>query len=238
MPLDTFAPAAQPGLTKRARSTAKAVKIVRRVERCLQRSRVGETPFRHWLLDGVLPANCLAAIDALPAEPAEIGDTNGRRETHNATRLFFGVPARQEHTVCHDLATALQSQGVVTAIEALCGIKLRGTSLRIEYCLDRDGFWLEPHTDIGAKRFTMLIFLSEDAGCEAWGTDICGPDGAVVAVTPYRRNTGLIFVPGADTWHGFHRRPIAGVRRSLIVNYVGPEWRARGELAFPDRAVS
>ena len=48
---------------------------------------------------------------------------------------------------------------------------------------------------------------------------------------------GLIFVPGADTWHGFTRRPIVGVRRSLIVNYVKPEWRSRHELAFPNEAV-
>jgi hypothetical protein len=37
----------------------------------------------------------------------------------------------------------------------------------------------------------------------------------------------------ADTWHGFRPRDIRGVRRSLIVNYVVPEWRARHELAFP-----
>jgi len=57
----------------------------------------------------------------------------------------------------------------------------------------------------------------------------------LVATAPYRRNAGLIFIPGSDTWHGFHRRPIVGVRRSLIVNYVKPEWRSRHELAFPDR---
>jgi hypothetical protein len=44
-------------------------------------------------------------------------------------------------------------------------------------------------------------------------------------------------VPGADTWHGFRRRPIAGIRRSLIVNYVKSEWRSRHELAFPDRPI-
>jgi hypothetical protein len=27
------------------------------------------------------------------------------------------------------------------------------------------------------------------------------------------------------------------VRRTLIVNYVGDEWRARNELAFPDQPV-
>jgi hypothetical protein len=26
-----------------------------------------------------------------------------------------------------------------------------------------------------------------------------------------------------------------GIRRSLIVNYVKPDWRSRHELSFPDR---
>jgi hypothetical protein len=82
-----------------------------------------------------------------------------------------------------------------------------------------------------------LIYLSVDPGCESWGTDILdGPDKRVLT-TPYQRNFGLIFIPSETSWHGFHRRPINGVRRSLIVNYVKPEWRSRQELAFPNHAV-
>ncbi|MGD0186545.1 MAG: hypothetical protein ABSC25_15020 [Roseiarcus sp.] len=40
---------------------------------------------------------------------------------------------------------------------------------------------------------------------------------------------------GVDAWRGFRRRPVDGVRRSLIINDVKPEWRSRHELAFPDR---
>jgi trehalose utilization protein len=83
----------------------------------------------------------------------------------------------------------------------------------------------------------MLVYLSAEPGCEAWGTDLLDGPETLVATMPYRRNSGFIFIPGADTWHGFHARPIEGVRRSLIVNYVKPEWRSRHELAFPDRPV-
>ena len=83
----------------------------------------------------------------------------------------------------------------------------------------------------------MLIYLSDEPGSEAWGTDILDGDLNLVATTPYRRNAGLVFVPGADTWHGFHKRRIVGVRRSLIVNYVAPDWRSRHELAFPERSA-
>jgi hypothetical protein len=194
-------------------------------------------PFRHWLLNRVLPRRTCVAIDALRFSPPPIEDTLGRRETHNSSRLFFGAAERAAYPVCDEVATGLQSDAVVRQIEDLCEVALAGSFLRIEYCLDTDGFWLEPHTDIGAKLFTMLVYLSNDPGSEAWGTDLLdGPD-RLVLTTPYQRNFGFIFIPSAESWHGFHRRPIVGVRRSLIVNYVRPEWRSRHELAFPERAV-
>ncbi len=204
----------------------------------LDRSYFGAEPYRHWLPEDMLPVDVCKSLDALPATPPKIEDTLGRRETHNSSRLFFGVEARAKYPVCEALASALQSERVVDKLEKICDVDLRGGHLRIEYCLDTEGFWLEPHTDIGAKLFTMLIYLSEDPGSEAWGTDILDRDLKIVATTPYRRNAGLIFIPGADTWHGFHKRPIQGVRRSLIVNYVKPEWRSRHELAFPDRLAA
>ena len=211
--------------------------IAARFLSCLDRSQAASYPYRHWLLDGMLPEDTCAAIDALPAVAPPIGDTLGKRETHNSTRLFFGVAQRAAYPVCDALASALQSDAVVRRLESLCGTLLAGSSLRIEYCLDTDGFWLEPHTDIGVKLYTMLVYLSDEPGSEAWGTDVLdGPD-TLVATTPYVRNGGLIFIPGADTWHGFHRRPISGVRRSLIVNYVRPEWRSRQELAFPEQPI-
>lgn len=194
-------------------------------------------PFQHWLLNRVLPECTCAAVDALPVSVPAIADTLGRRETHNSSRLFFGATQLAAYTVCREVASALQNNAVVRQIEALCDVALGGSFLRIEYCLDTDGFWLEPHTDIGAKLFTMLIYLSADPGSEGWGTDLLdGPD-TLVTTMPYQRNFGCIFIPSERSWHGFHRRPIAGVRRSLIVNYVRPEWRARHELAFPDKAV-
>ena len=61
--------------------------------------------------------------------------------------------------------------------------------------------------------------------------------GNVLDRAPGTFNAGLVFIPGADTWHGFARRPIRGVRRSVIINYVKPEWRARHELAYPSAPV-
>ena len=205
--------------------------------RSLAAARSEPAPFRHWLLEAPLPAATIAAVAALPFAPPVIGDTFGKRETHNSTRLFFGAPQRAEFPVCDMVASALQDRAVIGSLEACCDIALDGAFLRIEYCQDCDGFWLEPHTDIGAKLFTMLIYLSEEEGCASWGTDLMTQAGEVLATVPYRADTGLIFIPGHDTWHGFRKRPIRGIRRSLIVNYVKPEWRSRHELAFPETPV-
>ena len=203
----------------------------------LDHAETGTYPFLHWFLEDALPPETCAAIDALPVRPPVIVETAGKRETNNSTRLFFGESQRAAFAVCDDVANALQSDEVTSRLKSLCGVDLWGSYLRIEYCLDTDGFWLEPHTDIGAKLFTMLIYLSGEPESAAWGTDILDGPHRLVATAPYRRNGGLIFIPSANSWHGFHRRPIKGVRRSLIVNYVRPDWRSRHELAFPDRPV-
>ena len=180
----------------------------------LAQAEFGATPFRHWLLRDMLPPASCHGIDALAVQPPQVADTLGKRETHNSTRVFFGVEQRRHHAVCHTIASALQRPDVVQRLQHVCNVPLGGTSLRIEYCLDTDGFWLEPHTDIGAKLFTMLIYLSDEPGCEAWGTDLYDTDRRWVGTTPYRRNGGLIFIPAPDTWHGVERRAIHGVRRS------------------------
>ena len=50
-----------------------------------------DTPFPHWLMTDVFPAETALDLAALPFAPPEIDDTGGRRETHNATRTFFGA---------------------------------------------------------------------------------------------------------------------------------------------------
>lgn len=204
----------------------------------LAAARVETRPYRHWLLHDVLTDRACRAAAALPFAAPRIGDTLGKRETHNSTRVFYSAENRARFGACRNIAETLQEPGTVAALERACGVNLAGSFLRIEYCQDRDRFWLEPHTDIGAKLFTMLIYLSEGPETSGWGTDIFNRDGSHFATAPFEFNCGLIFVPGPDSWHGFRKRQFAGVRRSLIVNYVKDEWRARHELAFPDQPVT
>jgi hypothetical protein len=196
------------------------------------------TPFPYWVPEHALPPAAARALAALDVDAPRIGDTQGKRETHNATRWFFSPEHRKALPPCNALATAFQNPDVVGMLQSLTGATLPGTSLRIEYCQDRSGFWLEPHTDIGAKRFTVLIYLTDSPDGKSLGTDLYDSEKQYLGHAPGDFNSGLIFVPGANTWHGFRRRVFDGVRTSIIINYVGTEWRARHELAFPDSPVT
>ena len=46
-------------------------------------------PFRHWRLSDVFPARLSAALIELPFKPAGLGDSEGKRATHNHLRQFF-----------------------------------------------------------------------------------------------------------------------------------------------------
>jgi hypothetical protein len=194
-------------------------------------------PYRHWYLHDVLPRETCQGIVDLPVAPPRIEDTRGERETHNSLRRFFNHESNLQFAVCRETAEAFQSNTVVAALQRHFDVDLRNTNLRIEHCLDTDGFWLAPHTDLGVKKLTMLLYLSTDPGHEAWGTDVYSDAETIAETAPAFFNSALVFVPSDNTWHGFRKRSIGGVRRSLIVNYVTEEWRSRHELSFPDQVV-
>lgn len=203
----------------------------------LARAREASSPFRHWLLRGVLAPALLAALDAWPHPAPNVRYARGRREEHNATRRYVDAEAIRDFPPARALAETFQDARTVAAVAARCGIDLAGASLRIEYAQDRAGFWLEPHTDIGVKAFTMFVYLTAGADARDWGTDLYFDRETYARRLPFTNNSGMIFVPGETTWHGFEPRPMDGVRRSLIVNYVTAAWRNRHELAYPDSPV-
>ncbi|WP_342627424.1 2OG-Fe(II) oxygenase [Nguyenibacter vanlangensis] len=203
------------------------------LDRSLAAARAGSWPFPHWILDDTLPPEPRAALLAWDPGPAAAGGENdGRRAARNGRRVFVTPARRRRDAGLAALAALFDAPPTRAALQALCGARLAGTALRLELCLDTDGFWLAPHTDIGAKRLTLLVSLSMGPGAGGWGTDLMTADGRAVARASGAFNSGLLFVPGPQTWHGFVRRPIHGVRRSLIVNFVGADWRAVEELAF------
>jgi hypothetical protein len=204
---------------------------------CLDKSEQVEAPWRHWLIAGALPEDVVDRVLDLPYAPPEAGTFDGRREANNSTRVFFGKAEQARHPVCAELAALFRDAGTIAAIEKTCHTDLSTAKPRIEYTQDVDGFWLEPHTDLGVKRLTALIYLSDGPGHDNLGTDIFSVDKEPVKRSPFAPNVAMAFVPSDNTYHGFERRPIDGVRRSLILNYVTKEWRNRDQLAFPHQTV-
>lgn len=195
-------------------------------------------PFAHWQLYDVLPAPVAAALVAWVPDPHFMGgDSGGQRAGRNGHRLFITPALQAAGTALAQLADLFDNAQTRAAFTDICGAHLENAALRLELCLDTDGFWLEPHTDIGAKRLTLLVSLSMGAQAAEWGTDLMTPRGDPVARASGVFNAGLLFIPSAQSWHGFVPRPLAATRRTLIVNYVGPEWRATEELARRIQAV-
>ncbi|HXQ12125.1 MAG TPA: 2OG-Fe(II) oxygenase [Caulobacteraceae bacterium] len=195
-----------------------------------------EAPYRHWALTKVLPDSTIDALLALPFAAQDVGGVSGERELHNDTRTYFDQANIDRYPVCGAVAAAFHDEEVVGAFARATGSQLDGTLLRFEYALDTTGFWLRPHTDLGVKRLTFLYYLARD-GQEDLGTDVYAAEDKWVRRAPFRRNQALMFVPSDNTWHGFEQRPIPGVRRSIVMNYVTDAWRDRWQLAYADSPV-
>jgi hypothetical protein len=201
---------------------------------CMQRATHVTWPYDYWLLNDVLPVGWIDAIANLPFPPPTDPIFSGRRESNNSSRIYFSAENQRKYPVCRDTVSVFSDPSVLATLEKATQAKVSEGHLRIEYCQDVDGFWLEPHLDISVKLFTMLVYLSDDPKLFDSGTDIydATPEHKLIATAPYEKNTGLIFVPGSKTWHGFTKRPIKGLRKSIIINYVSSDWLNKDELAY------
>jgi len=202
----------------------------------LRRAPRYDDPYRHWLLSEVLPAPVAQAMAGLPFPAPTLNGVSGSREIHNNTRRYVDAEAIAAHPACRAVAEAFQHPLTVAAVEDVTGARLDGCCLRIEYAQDTDGFWLQPHTDLGVKKFTLLYYLGPD-GVPDLGTDLYVDAKTWSHRAPFTPGAALAFTPSDRTWHGFEPRSIPVVRKSLIVNYVTEDWRAREQLAYPDRPV-
>ncbi len=203
----------------------------------IDHSKQSDTPYAHWFLSDCLPHQAIDEIISLPFPAPSLDGVSGKREVHNATRKYFDADNRQKFPVVKAVSDAFQDKKVTARIAEFFNTDLDGSYLRIEYAQDTNGFWLEPHTDLGVKLFTMLIYISKEESHADLGTDIYDTNLQHVGRSPFTSNAALIFVPSNITYHGFEPRPIEGVRKSLIINYVTNEWRAREQLAFPETPI-
>jgi hypothetical protein len=205
--------------------------------RAVSMARRSDQPYRHWKLEDVFPTDLCTGILTLPIAPPYLGRTDGTRNSYNAARCFITPELRAKFPTCQALSEALQRPEVARLLAETCDIAVDGSNLRMEYIQDTDGAWLEPHRDIPEKLFSMVVYLFTGPDAAEWGTDIYDAERRWIGRSPGDFNSGVIFVPGPATWHGFDPRPIAGVRRLMEINYARSDWRDRSQLAFPDRPI-
>ena len=202
-----------------------------------------EDYYRRWVLKAVLPESLCVGVLVLPICPPWIDECGGVRDLNdnNKKRSFFTPQLQADFPACAVFAQAFQRPEVARLFSETLGIpadEIEGSYLRIEYIQDTDGAWLEPHRDIREKFFSMVIYLCTGPEAKNWGTDIYDHDKKWVGRSNAEFNSAAIFKAGKNTWHGFDKRPIIGVRRLMEVNYVRSSWRDREQLCFPDRPIT
>jgi hypothetical protein len=182
MPLETVETRAFPD-----RLGAEAGRVAAAFAASIARRRAFEEPYRHFLIENCLPKDVADELADLPFAAPALDGLSGKRELHNDQRSYFDAAAMARFPVMRAVAEALQSRRIVRLIHETFGAPIDDTFLRLEYAQDVDGFWLEPHTDLGVKKFTCLIYLSEGPGHETLGTDIYSRPGHHFGSPPFRR---------------------------------------------------
>jgi len=218
-------------------SSVTAADIIATFRASIEQRQAFAAPYQHFLVDNLLPASVARELNELPFSAPTLDGVSGRRELHNDQRSYFDAQAMEQFPVMRPIADALQAPELTKLIATAFDAPIDDTYLRLEYAVDTDGFWLEPHTDLGVKKFTCLLYLSELPGHDELGTDIYADKDTHVGRSPFKQNSAMIFVPSDKTWHGFEKRPINGLRKSVILNYVTRDWLAREQLSFPDATV-
>jgi len=211
--------------------------IARHFRRALLDCQRNEWPYRHWSMQDVLPEALALNLIALPIMPLLIEDCRGVRDVDNNLRCFATPSARQRFPLFQTFCEALQRPDIARLCGETCGFKVDGSYLRMEYIQDIDGAWLEPHHDVPEKLFSMVIYLCTGPDTADWGTDIYDAERKWVGRSSSIFNSGTIFIPGENTWHGFEKRKIVGIRRLLEINYVHPSWRDKNQACFPDQPI-
>ncbi len=129
---------------------------------CLARARHVTEPFDFWLLDGALPEEDIDAISSLPSPLLPTwSSTAGARPT--TPHACISAPRHGKPIRCAVVwSTASRTRASSPANAKGTGTKLAGTRLGSSIARTSPGSWLEPHTDIAVKKFTMLVYMLDD----------------------------------------------------------------------------
>jgi hypothetical protein len=147
-----------------------------------------DAPYRHWFVRNVFPQTVWQSLKSMPFLVADLAGISGTREAHNPDRVYFAGHNLEEFESARATAEAFQDAHTVGLFARIFGATLDNTFVRIEYAQDVNGFWLKPHTDLGVKMFTMLIYMSDDPAHADLGTDIYLDEKTHFGRSPFEPN--------------------------------------------------
>ena len=192
----------------------------------LQKRKENNTPFQHWSINDLLPQNYIdRIINDIPIPDTQkihdgtrAGDTTFKDGKNTSSRMFITRKIIMQHPFLQELIDVFLHSETVTLIKECFFSTHEKLFFRAECTFDHNGFYLAPHEDIKEKVFTLFLYLGDSP--EYCGTDLYDNHKNLVKTIPFKNNTGYIFVPGKNTWHGFEPKAFTGVRRALLLNYV------------------
>ncbi len=181
-------------------------------------------PFTHWIFKDFLSDTfCKKIFDQITihSTPTIYDGTRAGDyllAAQNQTRFYLTPEIINHYPFLKEIITTMCCSDIAEKIASIFSTNLSNCFLRVEYIEDKNGFYLRPHRDIIEKILTIFVYLG-DAPAN-YGTDFYDNQKQWVKTIPFKHNTGYIFVPGTDTWHGFEKKKIEGVRKALLINYV------------------
>ena len=191
-------------------------------------------PYKHWVFENFLEQDTLDKFLELDAPIGGNGYDNTRNVNDDESqRTYLKESTLKKYPIFKSIEDIFTDNNFKNVLETKLGINLKKyPHLRSEFIQDISPFCLTPHTDETIKACTILIYLSKDMDKDLMGTELYKKeDMSGMTKAPFVSNTGYIFLPdGKTTWHGIREVEFEGVRKVLIINYVGSEWRDTHQL--------
>lgn len=173
----------------------------------------------YWKLSDVFNAELLAVLDSAFNNIESNDVFSGKRDT-NSYRSFVSHN-NMPQMLLFDTPHVRQFFTSITGADCMNG------ALRIELCVDGQGFFLDNHIDIPEKIITMQTYIGD--GDYEWGTDIFN-DQEYSHTVPFKHNTGWVSAHQNNVVHGVRKNKITSTRRSVIINYVTDSWNHQEQL--------
>ena len=189
-----------------------------------------KVPYKHFILKNCFQNETLREINKI-IDTLHVNCNNKGKREDNTKRYFVDKNNIIFQGALYKSVQQLTSKDAVEFFEKLIGntVSFKDCFLRMEIILDTSDFWLEKHTDIVEKKMSLIIYLNDNNEPLENGTDVYDESGNFVKSIPFEHNTGFLFYPSHDTWHGLEKGKQIRKRKCVLINYVTfqTDWKIR-----------